>query len=442
MSSLPKIVLIHLSPSWGPFRPYPPLNILSLAAYLKRQDSDFEPMIFDGNFLSLRKILRQMEERKPEIVGLSPILFNYEDMLKIARRAKSWNATVIVGGHYATHLAKEIISNRGPQSRDYCVDAVCRYDGEKAFYEIVKKKPFRDIDNLVFWDGRKIRFNRTCQLDLNKLPLNSELLGLIDIPRYYERQKEIIKKDLRILIIYAGKGCAWRNKTGGCAFCSIMDKGLRRRNVQQLVADLETIDKNYHPNFIYECSDSFLDDFSWLKDFCRLFPRSSCLSSLLFFARPDQIVRDDVIKLLAKIRIFGVVLGIESGDDIVLSKTKKGLTSAISEKAVKVINGIFGAGAICAFMLGIPGETCQSLKSTLMFAKKIKKKNKMNVINALICLPRPGSLIFSEFIKRTGNKYRGRDLISEEEMARDWIKNFCSVSYEEIKKFLVEMSNL
>ncbi len=445
-SSLPKVALIHLGPSPGTSLPsiyfcYPPLNILSLAAYLKRQNSGLEPLILDGNLLSFQEILRQLDKFKPEIIGLSPILYNYREALKIARRAKSWNATVIVGGHYATHLAKEIISNRGPHSRDHCVDAVCRFDGEKAFYEIVKKRPFDRIDNLVFQDKQRIKFNRSFQLDLNKLPLSSELLACVDIRRYYRRQKELNKSG-KGLAVYAAKGCAWRSKVGGCVFCSVMDKNLRKRNVRELVVDLEIIDKNYRPDFIYECSDSFPDDFSWLEDFCSLFSRSFCRASLTFYARPDQIVRKNVIKALSKIKIARIILGVESGDDYISSKIKKGFTPRISEEAVKIINNVLGIPAICNFVIGLPGENIRSLRNTLNLAQKIKKRNDKNFMDVSICTPRPGSLIFPEFIKRTGNKYLGLDWIPREEMLREWISNFCSATYEEVIKFWTEMSNL
>ena len=128
---------------------FPPLWALSLATYLRDRMSEAEIRILDGQMLKISDILKELDRITPDIVGLGPIWLNYKNALAIARQSKKIKSRVIMGGHYATGLAKEILANRGICSDDYCIDAIIQGDGEEAFYQFILGLPFKKIKNLV-----------------------------------------------------------------------------------------------------------------------------------------------------------------------------------------------------------------------------------------------------------------------------------------------------
>ena len=120
----------------------PPLWALALATYLRAALPRARTDIIDEQILGRRLFLEKLSSARYELAGLSPVAHTYKRTLECARLLKKNGTVVVLGGHYAPTLAKEILSNRGPGSADYCVDAIVRYDGEKAFYELARGTSF------------------------------------------------------------------------------------------------------------------------------------------------------------------------------------------------------------------------------------------------------------------------------------------------------------
>jgi anaerobic magnesium-protoporphyrin IX monomethyl ester cyclase len=437
-----RIVLVFLHPV-NPEYPvkagYLPLGALSLAAYIRQRNPALTPLILDCNIINLEEIQSQLIKLRPEVVGLSLSKTGYIDALKVARLIKSWGGKVILGGHFVNGLASEIVQNRGPYSSDYCVDAVCQQDGEEAFYNIVLGKPFLQINNLVFQTRLGVRYNPVRVPDLNDLPSTQEMVDLVDIEAYYRVQK-LNTPPITSLFSYSRKGCVWRQTTGGgCVFCALMPKKRRLKDPFIFWQDLYNTWRQYRPDSIFDVSDTFLDDYDWLKNFSSHFFNGPGQINLSFFARADQIT-EATIKLLKKIHPKSVFLGIDSADDEMLVSLNKGYTLESCKSAVKLLDEI-GVHMRVYFVLGAPGETRHSLRNNLKFAQAIVKNHSV-FVSVNILSPLPNAPAYAYLIKKTGRKYRGKDIYSSTEMQKDWIKHFTNVSYREITKILGEIRGL
>ena len=414
---------------------YPPLSLLALATFLRFREVDANIKILDGQIISLEGIIKAISEMSPQIVGISPFLSTYGNTLKIARWSKKIGAKVVLGGHHASSLAKEILLLRGPFSKDYCVDCIVQNDGEEAFYKLVMGEPFERISNLIFLSSPKvIQMNNIETLDFDRLPITDR--DLIDVESYFKNQ--------RALNIFSKIGCDWRGKSGGCIFCSRMHNEMRTKSPINFWRETILLREKYKVNAVFDGRDDFLDDDKWLQNVHKLSFDYFDKPKLTIFARPNAISASTV-KMLKEINVSYIILGLESGDQTMLNTMRKGISPEINKKAVEILSknkiSIFGS-----LVLGAPQENIESLRQTLEFAKKTKqlfqKTNTACLMWASLLEPRPGSIAFDWILERLGEKYRGKDLWNRNELIRDWINNFCHVGYNEIRAIAEEINSL
>jgi len=410
--------------------PLPPLWALSLAAYLKKKTSNIDVRILDGQILSLKNLLDKIKRTKPEIIGISPKAASYSNALILARKSKSMQAKVILGGHHATGLKKEILKNRGPYSKDYCVDGIIQQDGERAFYEYVTNEPFDQINNFVYQLKQGIKENSIESLILDKLPnLDRDSINLDAYFKYY-------KKDPRYnrpLNIYSSRGCSWRKYSlKSCIFCPHMEMELRLKKPSQVRQEINNLVTKYRCNLIRDCSDDFLNNRRWFEQFFKISITDNNSVPLRISTRADKI-SPAIVKKFIKINIDSVSLGIESMSDHSLRAMSKGTNVQINKRAINhLLKGEFSIKLF--FVLGAPGETRETLMETIKFIKELfkRKVNKFMVIKINILVPLPNSSAWQILLKKTKNKYQGKDLINFYEARADWLKYFCKIDIKDI----------
>jgi len=81
--------------------------------------------------------------------------------------------------------------------------------------------------------------------------------------------------------------------------------------------------------------------------------------------------------------------GIESGSQKILNIIQKGITLTQSEKAVQIAKKA-NINTLGSFIIGIPGETKQTIKKTIKFVKKLSP----SLAQFTICTPYPGTKLF------------------------------------------------
>ena len=85
-------------------KPYPPLGILHLSAYLKQ--NKFAVEVFDATFRDFSDFESTVKQVKPRIVGLYANIVTRENVFRLARIAKANGVEfVVVGGPDASERA-------------------------------------------------------------------------------------------------------------------------------------------------------------------------------------------------------------------------------------------------------------------------------------------------------------------------------------------------
>jgi len=412
-----------------------PLWALALATYLKERIPNLKIKIIDGRigkFGETKEIIEEIKEQKPDFIGISPKFTNYSNALEAARVGKKVGAKIILGGAHALHLRKEILTQRGPNSADYCIDAIVQFDGERALYEYISGKPLSKINNLVYCQNNKIKENPIVNLNLDSLPVcNRDFLNL---------KRDYFKKR-RTLIIYSQKGCSWREKTGGCLFCALMDISLRLRDPEKIWQEINFLNKKYHLDSIWDSAENLLSDLGWFYRYHKISFKYPQKPGMKIFMRMDR-VNEETAKMLKDLKVIEAIVGIESGCPLTLKTMRKGEAVEQNRRAIELLHRC-GVKTFHCFILGAPEESKKTILETMNFIKELNK-DKKNITGTRInvLMPFPGSCAWQMLVERTGQKYKGKDMIDWREVSRDWIKNFCNISLQDFGKMLEKARKL
>ncbi len=404
---------------------FPPMNLVSLATYLNEKGADYEIEILDGEILSLETLKARINA---DIVGFGVNILNYSTTLELAKAANERGAKVILGGHLPTAMPEAILRNRG------YVDGVIMGDGEKALYQYMVGEDYTAINNLAFRDNGNIKVNFTKNLPITEFPLLN--FNLIDLQPYFKNfQRRYSSKPFKNpLAVYSSKGCLWRSKSGGCVYCGIQNKGWRPKPFEIVWKEIAHLIDSYDADFFWDVSDTITANKDWLKGFAKSKPRDIA-PAFHFYGRADQI-DSEVAEYLCEVNCYELFIGAESGDETCLANANKGFHPDQIIKAVEILRK-YKINIVLSLLLGLPGETEESAEKTLRLAESILSITPIQEAFVNIVLPLPGSKVFDMILEHPtlGEKYKNMDLFSLEELRKDWISNFCSITYNQAQKY-------
>jgi radical SAM superfamily enzyme YgiQ (UPF0313 family) len=160
---------------------------------------------------------------------------------------------------------------------------------------------------------------------------------------------------------------------------------------------------------IHIADDSFTQDIDRARDVCNEIIKRGIRFpwSLLNGVRVDK-VDYDFFKLAKKSGCWQVGFGLETGDQNVLNDINKSITIENSENAIKAARKA-GVDTFGFFILGLKGDTEESIKKTIEFSKKIP----LDIAKFDICIPYPGTPYYKEL--------KSEDRI----LSCDWTKYNC-----------------
>ncbi|MBA3017525.1 MAG: B12-binding domain-containing radical SAM protein [Desulfobacteraceae bacterium] len=396
---------------------YPPLHLASLAAFLRKGFPQVDLQIFDGELSSIEDIISCLHA---DIIAISCNSLTYDSALRIAKSAKLKGSFVILGGAHPTFVGEAILHNR-------CfVDAVIYGDGELALANLVDTIRLSSIPNLIYREGEKIITNKSCNIELDDLPF-PDYTGIRLEPYFLNYQKLYSDKPFKkVFAAFSAKGCQWRNQTGGCIFCAVQHTGFRIKSVKKYWRELEMLQDNWGADFVWDVSDTFTSQPQWVRTLVDNKPQGINLPYQIYARSSD--INKEMVHLLARLGVYEVFLGLDAGSNITLQKSRKGTTVSGNLKAIKNLNRE-GIKVIISVVIGLPGETEDTLRATRLMTEDILSWGDLSEINCSILLPLPGSHAMN-MLKRVAPSQKGReDLFDAEALRKSWVSNFCEVDY-------------
>jgi len=162
-----------------------------------------------------------------------------------------------------------------------------------------------------------------------------------------------------VLPFSASRGCYWRK----CAFCPECSEKISYINVPQemILQSLNILIQKYQPSMIH-----FLDNALSPKLLKTIIQNPPKVPWYGFTRVTKHLTDPEFCRALKKSGCVMLKLGIESGDQRVLTQMKKGLDISLAQKALQAIHES-GIGTYTYFLFGTPYETEDSFHKTFTF---------------------------------------------------------------------------
>jgi anaerobic magnesium-protoporphyrin IX monomethyl ester cyclase len=342
-------------------KPYAPLGLLYLSAYLKR--AGFAAEVFDSTLRSRCELYERLAKEPGGVLGLYTNLITRKSILQIVAEGKRHGWTVILGGPESANYPEEYLA-RG-------ADAVVIGEGETTLAELLPalrasgQHRLHDIAGVVFRgeNGELVCNPDRAQIaDIDSIPWPDR--RATDIPRYVDIWRTHHGRGSVNLI--TARGCPYK-----CTWCSHAVYGYshRRRSPADCADELKFIRDEYRPDQVWYADDVFTINHRWLAEYSREIDRRNLVIPFETISRADRMMDEEVLATLARMGCYRIWIGSESGSQRVLDSMRRGVTAEQVQWATKAAQR-HGIEVGMFLMWGYEGETIEDIEATIDHVKR------------------------------------------------------------------------
>jgi hopanoid biosynthesis associated radical SAM protein HpnJ len=323
--------------------------------------------------------------------------------VKIAEAIKEQNPSIVVG----FVGAKVAVQPEQSLLASAAIDFVAREEFDFTIAEVAEGRPLASVDGISYRDpAGEIRHNPDREIleDMDLLPFVTS----------------VYKRDLRAedyyigylqhpyLSLYTGRGCRSR-----CTFClwpqTVGGHRYRTRTAAHVLEEAALVKEQFpQVKELFFDDDTFTDDRERAMEIARGLGRLgmtwSCNAKANVPREMLKVLKDNGLRLL--------LVGFESGNQQILINIKKGLRV---ERAKQFAGDCRDLGITMhgTFILGLPGETAETIQETIKFAREINPHS----LQVSVAAPYPGTELYRQAVENgwlPGDDGDGTVLVSED----------------------------
>jgi len=314
---------------------------------------------------SISKTIKEIIKFNPEILVIETSTPTIKYDINFIQRLKKHIATkVVLTGTHVSALPGYTLKMSNS------IDFIARKEYDYTIPDLAdileKKGKIKNVKGISYKRGKKIIHNpdRPPIKNLDNLPFVSEIYKkFLDISDY--RYALAMHPMIQIL---SSRGCPNR-----CTFCqfpqTFMSRLFRPRSPENFVDELEYIKQE-----LPEIKEIFIEDDTFTVDKKRVFKICELIKERNLDIKWSTNVRADLpFTLLKKMKDAGcrmLIVGYESGSQKLLNNIKKGITLKQAEEFTQAAKNA-GLKIFACFMIGLPGETRETIEQTYQFAKEL-----------------------------------------------------------------------
>lgn len=345
-------------------RPYPPLGILYLSAYL--EEHGIENEVFDATFSSFDSMKQYLASEKPDIVGIYTNLMTKINVLKIITFIKThpdlYNCKIILGGpevrnhaeNFLNYGAHVIVLGEGEETM---LELVTFFNGTSTFSHLQEIKSIAYLNEsklLCFSESRPL----LKQIDLLPVPNRKK----INMQLYFDTWKK--HHGQSVVSVSTMRGCPYT-----CKWCSraVYGQSYRRKSPRLVADEMEQLKNTYQPDAIWFVDDVFTVSHKWLKEFADEVAARKLVFPYEIITRADRL-NEETIDLLKSSGCYRVWIGAESGSQKIIDAMDRRVDVNMVREIIQLAQKK-GIQAGTFIMLGYPGETTRDIEETIHHLK-------------------------------------------------------------------------
>ena len=340
----------------------PSLGISSIAGNLDRRHPVWIADLCVRKWSVRSSVRRCLHKYKPDIVGLSSMIFQYYTARRIARliKAESPGTLIALGGYHATTMCRELADS--PEAD--VLDFVFRGEGDHSFGELLDalegRRAIESVAGLSWKRGGVFHHNADRPLeDLASIALPDRDRRIYELYHYYFHKSDVME---------TSRGCLHR-----CTFCSVNQMygpTFRRYSVDRVLDDVRDICKRRRARrtgHILITDDNITLDVRRFMDVCDGIAALKLPVQFLVQASCAGIAKHpDLPRRMAEAGITMVFLGIENVSEENLQQMKKGKILGVTRTAVRRLAdaGIIVVGGL---INGFPDDDIAAIRRNYEF---------------------------------------------------------------------------
>ncbi|MFY9911616.1 MAG: hopanoid biosynthesis associated radical SAM protein HpnJ [Candidatus Sulfotelmatobacter sp.] len=281
------------------------------------------------------------------------------------------------------------------------IDFVVRKEFDYAVVDYAKGKPLEEIAGVSFLKEGKVVHNPDA-------PQIQDLDALPHVTDVYKRDLEVTRYNVPFLLhpyvsLYTTRGCPAQ-----CTFClwpqTLSGHPWRKRSSDDVAAEMAKV-KSYWP----EVKEFFFDDDTFNIQKARTIELCAKLKPLrLTWSCTSSVTTDyETLKAMKEAGCRLLIVGYESGDAQILKNIKKGATV---ERARQFTKDCHKLGLVIHgdFIMGLPGETHETINNTIKFAKELD----VETIQVSVAHAYPGTELY-DYAMKNGFMVAGDKMVDE-----------------------------
>jgi hopanoid biosynthesis associated radical SAM protein HpnJ len=268
------------------------------------------------------------------------------------------------------------------------LDFICRKEFDFAVVDYANGKPLEEIPGVSFLKDDKIVHNPDA-------PQIQDLDALPHVTDIYKRDLDVTKYNVPFLLypyvsLYTTRGCP-----AMCTFClwpqTLSGHPWRKRSTDDVAREMANAKQTW-PNV----KEFFFDDDTFNIQKARTIELCEKLKPLgLTWSCTSRVTTDfETLKAMKEAGCRLLIVGYESGDQQILKNIKKGATV---ERARQFTKDCHELGLVIHgdFIMGLPGETHETINNTIAFAKELD----VETIQVSVAHAYPGTELYDYAVK-------------------------------------------
>jgi hopanoid biosynthesis associated radical SAM protein HpnJ len=334
-----------------------------------------------------------------ELVVMHTSTPSFQSDVKVAEALKAENPNLkigFIGARVAVQPTESLDQGK-------VLDFVARNEFDFTIKEVAEGKSFDGITGLSYRNGSGAvvhNEDRAILHDMDQLPFVTE----------------VYKRDLKIedyfigylkhpyVSLYTGRGCKSR-----CTFClwpqTVGGHTYRVRSPGHVAEEIR-LARSYFPQvkeFFFD-DDTFTDNLpraeAIAKELGKMGITWSCNAKANVPRETLKVLKDNGLRLL--------LVGYESGNQQILYNIKKGMRIEVAKQFTKDCHEL-GIAIHGTFILGLPGETKETIQETIKFATEINP----HTIQVSLAAPYPGTHLYNEAVENGWLDAEHAELVDE-----------------------------
>lgn len=360
----------------------PPLGQMYIASHLIKEGFTVDMMDMCVSSITQEAFIDYLKDRDPAVIGISSFYESWSALKVLCKVIKDNFPSIVlcVGGHCSTISYNQLLDE---MSIDYVILGEGEYALGQLCHSVINKNVNIDnINGIAYYSNDTVKVSqpdRICNLNDLVFP-NRDLLPL--------------DKYVYPITISTARGC-----TGNCMFCSskaFWHNKVVFREPENILEEVLYIKNKYNYNEFFIVDDTFTMIPDRAIKFCELLKKTSEKFYWFCESRAD-VIDEKLLRILWDSGCVKIQFGMESGNDEILKKIGKNVTTAQIENAVRLATEI-GMDTNVSFIIGHAFDTYETMQQSIDFAIRLRKLYGANVLCS-INTPYPGTRLYHDHDK-------------------------------------------